>query len=187
MHGHQQSAAAVVQRQGLQLLRIVLHAGQLADADRGAVAVGYDDAGKFLGALNAGIDLHHAFLGLGADRAHGQILVFGAHRLGNLLGSDGVGLERLRVQIDIDLALGGSHHVHGAHAAHILQPLFQHLVGPARQRNRVGRRHALAIGCGLAVQGMGVWQHGQRPDSRAGRVEADDARLLDLVTQSGAH
>ena len=187
LHGHQQGAAAVVQGQRLQLCRIVLHASELTHPNGRAIAVGDDDAGKLVGALNARINLHHALLRHGADRSHGQVLVFGAHCLGHLLGGDGVGLQCLRVQVDVDLALGRTHQVHGSHAAYILQPLFQHLIGPAGQRNGIGRCDALAVWRFFSVQGMRIWQHGQRPHCRAGRVKANDTRLLDLVTQSGAH
>jgi hypothetical protein len=77
------------------------------------------------------------------------------------------------LQVDVDLALGAADQVDRADAAHVFQALLQHLVGPVGQLHRLTARRRL--GCHR--------QHRQRPDRRAGRVEAQHARLLDLGAQ----
>ena len=152
-----------------------------------AVRQGQRQARQLLRRLHRGQRAHRL---LAATQVGASAGALGLHQpqLARHIGRRGAqGLQLDRVERHMHLALHATHAVDGAHAAHVLQPLFQHLIGPAGQCNRIGRRHALAIGGGLAMQGMGVWQHGQRPDCRAGRVETDDAWLLDLVTQSGTH
>ena len=100
-----------------------------------------------------------------------------AHCLRHLLGRDAKGFQCLRVQVNVDFALGGAHQVHRAHAAHVLQAFFERLFGPAAQFDRAALRHAFCS----------IWQHRQRPHRAAGRVKAQHARLFHLVAQQRAH
>ena len=190
LHRQQQGALSVVEGEAFHLLRAIVHPRHLVEADgrtgprlacRRSALAGHDDAAKVFGALHAGVDLHHAFLGQRADGAHGQVLVFVAHGRNHLLGRDAVGLQRLRVQVDVDFALGGAHQVHRAYTAHVFQAFFQHLLGPGRQLHS-GRRCRIGV-CTRLVIG----QHGEGPHGAAGRVKAQNPGLFHLGAQVGAH
>ena len=101
-------------------------------------------------------------------------MIFIAHSLRHLLRADAIGFQRLRVEIDIDLALGGAHERDGAYAAHVFQAFLERLIRP------IGQLHwAHAFFC--------AGQHGDRPH-RAGRwVKSQNSRLFDLGAQARPH
>ena len=111
----------------------------------------------------------------------GRVLVLVAHRVDHLVGADAEGLHGLRVQVDVDLALGAAHQRDRADAAHVFQPLLEHLVGPVGELDRAERAGR------AAVARLRVRQHGHRPDGAAGRVEAQHARVFHLVAKQRAH
>ena len=154
----------------------VVHVGQLAQRDGGAVFAGDDDAAEVFGPLHTCVDLHHTFLLRRADGAQRQLLVLVAHGIGHLVGSDAIGFERLRVQVGVDFAACTAHQADGAHAAHVFQTLFQHLVGPVGQLDGAG---------GFAFAGVGHDSH--RPDSAAGRVKPQYTGLFHFSAQQRAH
>src|SRR6185369_15290545 len=156
LHRQEQGSRAVVKRQAVQLLSAVGDAGDLVDAHRRSVPAGDDDLAEVLRALHASVDLHDTVLRQRADGAHWQVLVFGTHGVRHLVGRDAHGFHRGRVQVDVDLAPGATHERDRADAAHVLQPLAEHLVGPVGELDRA---HFLALG--------GVGQDGQRPDGAA--------------------
>jgi hypothetical protein len=174
LHREQQRALAVVQRQGIDFLRAVGDAGHLVHAHGGGSLAGHDDLAEILGALHARVDLDHAFLRQRADRADRQVLVLVAHGRHHLVGRDAQRFHRGRVEVDVDLALGAAHQRDGADAAHVLEPLLEHLVGP------VGQLDGCHAPCLRVVR-----HHGQRPDRPAGRVEAQHARLFHLGAETG--
>jgi hypothetical protein len=123
--------------------------------------------------LQARIDLHHTFLFQRADAAQGQFLVFAAQRGGDLVGAHAQRFHRGGPQVDLDLAFHAADHGDRAHTAHVFHALLQHLRGPGGQVLRAG----VAARCG---------QHGDVEDGLRRRVEAQDARVLDLVAQQRA-
>ena len=101
-------------------------------------------------------------------------MIFIAHSLRHLLRADAIGFQRLRVEIDIDLALGGAHERDGAYAAHVFQAFLERLIRP------IGQLHwAHAFFC--------AGQHGDRPHRARRRIKAQNTRLFDLSAQARAH
>jgi hypothetical protein len=72
-------------------------------------------------ALHAGVDLDDALLLQRAYGTHRQVLVLAAHGIDHLVGSHAKGFHGLRVEVDVDFALGATHQSDRAHAAHIFQ------------------------------------------------------------------
>jgi len=105
-------------------------------------------------------------------------MVFIAHRGHHLVGGHAQCFHGRRLQVEVDFASGAAHQRDRAHATHILQPLFEHLLGP------VGDLHCRQ---GAAAAGGCLRHHGQRPDGAAGGVKAQHLGLFDLGAQQRAH
>jgi hypothetical protein len=183
LHIQQQRALAVAKSQAVNFLRAVLHIGHLVKRDGHTAPARHDQTAKVFRALETRLNFDRALLRQRAQGAHGQVLVFAAHRVGHLLGAHAQRFHGLGQEVDVDFALGAAHQGDRAHAACVFQAFFQHLVGPVGQRHRVGGQVCSAA-CG---HGRGVGHHGHRPHRPAGRVKAQHPRLFDLGAQQRAH
>ena len=179
LHRHQQRALAVVEREAFHFLGAVCHACHLRQANGGGATAGDDDLAKVFRAQHASFDLDDPVLLQGAQRTHRLVLTFGAHSVDDLLCAHAQGRHGLWVEVEVELTLGSAHDGDSPHAAHVLQPLFEDLIGP------VGQLDGCGGGCRTAVCGLGR-QHGQRPNGSAGRIKAQHLGLFDIGAQGGA-
>ena len=87
----------------------VAHGGEVADEDLLAGhGGGHGDVG-YLGALDVfAFDAHLVLLLAHLDGAGGEVEVVGADGVADLLKTDAVGVELLGVEVDVDVALGGT-------------------------------------------------------------------------------
>ena len=154
-------------------MRAISNAGDLVYRNRDIVFTRHDQLAKVFRPLHACVDFYHTLLCQRADAANWQVLVFAFNGIDHLLSGDPKGLERLRVQVNIDLTLGAAHNRDRTCAAHVFQALFQYLIRPVRQLcGRHGR-----ITCNR--------QDGNRPDSPAGRIKPQNARLFYFSPEAG--
>ena len=104
---------------------------------------------------------------------------FTAHRCDNLLRADSIGFECLRIQVEIDLALGAAHHRDRPHTPHIFQASLEGLVGPIGELHRTHRR-------GSGKRGGLFRQHGHRPHRFGCGVKPQHPGFLHFSAQGGA-
>ena len=180
LHTQQQRALTVVERQTAYFLRAILDKGDLVQRDGSACLASHNDFSEVFRTLDAGIDFDHALLRQRANCAQRQVLVFIAHRSGNLVSADTQRFHGLWVQINIDFSPGAACQGHSTRAAHIFQALFQNLVSPVGEGNRRHRRLTRATGL------LRSRQHRNRPDRACSRVKAQHPRLPHLIAQQRA-
>lgn len=106
LHIEQQGALSVVECQAINFLRTVRHPSHLVNPDRRTVLARHNDLAEIFGALHAGVNLDDALLLIGVDGAHWHLLIFITHGRCHLLGRNTKCLQCLRVEVDIDFALG---------------------------------------------------------------------------------
>ena len=102
------------------------------------------------------VDLHHALLRGERMAPTGRSWFSLRTAVDHLVGADAQRFHVVGLQVDVDLALDAADQRHRADAAHVFQPLLQHLVGP------VGEFDRAASACRLR------WHRAARRATRSG-------------------